>query len=55
MKMAEVDINPFGKHNKIEAQPDTGETIPFIRRGVIEGISFWEPNKNKRHHLEEGV
>ena len=27
--MADVDIDPFGKHDKMDAQPDTGETIPF--------------------------
>ena len=29
IKMVDMDINPFGKHNKTEKQPDTGETIPF--------------------------
>ena len=43
MKMADVDIDPFGERDKMDAQPDTGKTIPFTPRGVIEGGSFWEP------------
>ena len=35
--MADVDIDPFGGHDKREEQPDTGKTIPFTPRGVIEG------------------
>ena len=32
--MADVDIDPFGNHNKTDAQPDkTGETIPLIPGG----------------------
>ena len=28
MKIADIDINPFGDHDKMDAQPDeTGETI----------------------------
>ena len=30
MKMADVDIDPFGEYDKMDAQPDeTGKTIPF--------------------------
>ena len=33
--MADIDINPFGDHDKMDAQPDeTGETIPVIPGGV---------------------
>ena len=43
MKMADVDINPFGDHNKTDAQPDeSGETIPLIPGGVRGGAT-WEP------------
>ena len=39
--MADVDINPFGEHDKTESRIDeTGETIPLIP-GV--GGSTWEP------------
>ena len=34
MKMANIDIGLFGKHNKTNAQPDTGEIIPFTPAGV---------------------
>ena len=44
MKMADVDIDPFIKHGKTDAQPDTGETIPFTRGGVTGG-SAWEPEQ----------
>ena len=27
--MADVDIDPFGEHEKTDKQPDTGETIHF--------------------------
>ena len=30
--MADVDIDPFGEHNKTDEQPDTGEIIsPFLQ------------------------
>ena len=42
--MANVDIDPFGEHDKMDAQPDkTSETIPFTPGRVIEGGSTWEP------------
>ena len=28
--MADVDIGPFGEHDKTDEQPDTGETIPSL-------------------------
>ena len=41
--MADVDIDPFGNHDKTESHPDdTGETIPFTPEGVIEGGSTWQ-------------
>ena len=45
MKMADMDIDPFSDHDKTDAQPDTGETIPFTPEGVIEGGSSWEPER----------
>ena len=45
--MADIDINPFGDHNKTNSNPDeTGENIPFIPGGVIEG-STWEPEQKQ--------
>ena len=43
--MADVDIDPFGNHDKIDTQPDepTSETIPLTPGGVIGGGSTWEP------------
>ena len=43
MKMANIDINAFGKHDKTDAQPDTDEKIPFTPGGVIQGKSSWKP------------
>ena len=41
MKMAEVSIDAFGNHDKMDVQPDeTGETIPLIPGG---GEASWEP------------
>ena len=41
MKIPDVDINPFGNHDKPDDHPDkpTGKTIPFNPGGVIEGGS----------------
>ena len=40
MKMADVDIDPFGEHDKTDPQPnETDETISFTPGGVIEGGS----------------
>ena len=53
MKMADVDINPFGDHNKTDAQPDeSGETIPLIPGGVRGGAT-WE-SECKRETLFGG-
>ena len=43
--MADVDINPFGDHNKTDSHPDdTGETIPLSPGGAIGAAgSSWEP------------
>ena len=45
MKMADVDIDSFGDHNKTDAHPDRGETIPFTLEEMIEGGSTWEPEQ----------
>ena len=38
MKMADADIDPFGDHDKMDAQLDeTGETIPLNQGGVMGG------------------
>ena len=36
MKMADVNIDPLGKHNKTDEQPDTGKTVPFTQGEVSE-------------------
>ena len=44
--MADVDINPFGNHDKMDAQTnEMDKTIPLTPGGVIEGGggSTWEP------------
>ena len=46
MKMADIDTDLFGDHDKMNAQPyKTGETIPFTTGGVIERGSTWEPEQ----------
>ena len=42
MKMADVDIDPFGQHDKVDKHPDEGETISFTLGGVIGG-GTWKP------------
>ena len=43
MKMANVDIDPFGDHNKTDAQSDEkGETI-LLNPGGAGGAATWEP------------
>ena len=40
--MTGVDIDPFGDHDKMDAQPDeTGTTIPLNPGGA--GGATWEP------------
>ena len=36
MKMADIDVDPFGDHDETDEHPDEGETIPFTPGGVIE-------------------
>ena len=41
--MADIDINPFGDHDKTDSHPvEKGEAIHFTPGGVIGG-STWEP------------
>ena len=45
--MADVNIDHFGDHNKIDSHPDdTGETIPLNPRGAI-GRSTLEPEREQ--------
>ena len=49
--MADVDTNPFGDHDKTDAQPDeTGETIPLNPGGAGEELLG---NQCEKCHLEE--
>ena len=42
--MADIDIDPFGEHDKTDSHPDeTGETIPLKPGGEVMGGSTWEP------------
>ena len=46
MKMADIDIDPFGDKDKIDTQPDeTGETIPVNPGRVRGGGATWEPEQ----------
>ena len=51
--MADVDIDPFGKHDKTEEQPNTGETIPFTPPVVIKTPS-WEPEREQETSFGRG-
>ena len=53
--MADIDIDPFGDHDKTDSRPDeTGENIALTPEG-----GMWEENAlgnqkaNKKHHSEE--
>ena len=41
--MADVDIDPFGDHDKTENRPNTGESIYFTPRGEMGERSTWGP------------
>ena len=41
--MADVDIDPFGDHDKTDSHPDEGENIPLTPGGEMGGGSSWEP------------
>ena len=51
--MADVDIDPFGDHDKTDSHPDDiGENIP-LPPSTPGGRSTWEPlNESKKHCLE---
>ena len=45
--MADVDIDPFGDHDKTDSHPDdTGETVPLNPGGAMRG-STWEPKREQ--------
>ena len=45
--MADVDINPFGEHDKTDAHPNERlETIPLNARGAMRR-STWEPERQQ--------
>ena len=43
MKMADIDIDPFGEHDKTDSHSDTGENILFNPGREMDGGSSWEP------------
>ena len=43
--MADVDINPFGEHDRTESRPD--ENIPLPPVTPVERGSTWEPERNQ--------
>ena len=43
--MADVDIYPFGEHNKKDSDPNEGENIPLNAGGGVIGGSTWEPEQ----------
>ena len=43
--MADLDINPFGEHDRTESRPD--ENIPFLPVTPVGGGSTWEPEREQ--------
>ena len=48
-KMADVDIDPFGEHDRTEEPTDEN----ILLSPVTPGRSSWNWNMNKKHHSEE--
>ena len=46
--MADVDINPFGNHDKTDLHPDEGESIPLTPEVEIGGGSSWEAEREQK-------
>ena len=53
MKMADLDIDPFGEHDKTYEQPDTDESILFTPSGMTEKNLVGNQNENKKSCPEE--
>ena len=53
MKIADIDIDPFGEHDKMDEHPDEGETIAFTPGGVIEGGSTGNQKEKQRSEEEK--
>ena len=50
--MADVDIDPFGEHDKTDSHPDeTGEIFLLPQEERWEDL-LGNQNENKKHHLE---
>ena len=46
--MADVDIDPFGEHNKTNSHPDeTGENIALTPEESMGGGFTWEPEREQ--------
>ena len=48
--MADIDIDPFGEHDRTESRPD--ENIPLSLVTPVEEDQFGNQNVNKKHHSE---
>ena len=49
-KKGDIDIDPFGDHDKTDSHPDeTGENIPLSPEESMGGESFWEPEQKTRN------
>ena len=50
--MSDIDIDPFGEHDKMDNCPDEGEMIPFN----LMGSKKWDPfgSWNKKYCLVGG-
>ena len=55
MKMADVDIDPFGEHDKTNAQPDeTGQKFSVTPGGAVERKSSSEPERKQKTSFKGG-
>ena len=46
-KMADVDIDFFGDHDKTDSHSDEGENVPLSPGGGAMGGSAWEPDREQ--------
>ena len=51
--MADIDINPFGDHDKTDSHPDEGENIPLPLVNPVGG-SRWEPDLEQKTSFGRG-
>ena len=53
MKMADIDTDPFGEHDKTDEHPDEGEIIPFTTEESHLEDPLGNHDAKKKHSSEE--